>query len=77
MTDSQIPTQTALIILLLFGAGWIAFGWWLGRRNKTLEDYMLAGRNVGLALASATAMATWITSNTTLVAPQLTYQFGI
>ncbi|MCB1661342.1 MAG: hypothetical protein KDI20_01950, partial [Pseudomonadales bacterium] len=25
----------------------------------------------------ATAMATWITSNTTLVAPQLTYQFGI
>ena len=77
MIDSQIPTQTALIILLLFGAGWIAFGWWLGRRNKTLEDYMLAGRNVGLALASATAMATWITSNTTLVAPQLTYQFGI
>ena len=77
MIDSQIPTQTALIILLLFGAGWIAFGWWLGRRNKTLEDYMLAGRNVGLALASATAMATWITSNTTLVAPQLTYQFGV
>ena len=29
------------------------------------------------ALASATAMATWVTSNTTLVAPQLTYQFGI
>nr|WP_256435594.1 hypothetical protein [Aliikangiella sp. G2MR2-5] len=38
---------------------------------------MLAGRNVGFAFASATAMATWITSNTTLVAPQLTYQFGI
>jgi len=38
---------------------------------------MLAGRNVGLALAAATSMGTWITSNTTLVAPQLTYQFGI
>ncbi len=35
------------------------------------------GRNVGLAFACATAMATWVTSNTTLVAPQLTYQFGI
>ncbi|MEJ2115843.1 MAG: sodium:solute symporter family protein, partial [Gammaproteobacteria bacterium] len=48
-----------------------------GRKNRTLDDYMLAGRNVGFALAAATSMATWITSNTTLVSPQLTYQFGI
>lgn len=65
------------MILVLFGIGWVVFGWWLGRANRTIDDYMLAGRNVGLALASATAMATWITSNTTLVAPQLTYQFGV
>ncbi len=77
MIASQIPTSLALIILILFGLVWVAFGWWLGRSNRTIDDYMLAGRNVGLALASATAMATWITSNTTLVAPQLTYQFGI
>ncbi|MCA8954235.1 MAG: urea transporter [Planctomycetes bacterium] len=38
---------------------------------------MLAGRKVGLALGSATAMATWVTSNTTLVAPQLAFQLGI
>src|SRR5690606_25593981 len=36
-----------------------------------------AGRNVGLALATATAMATWVTSNTTMTAPQLTYQLGV
>ena len=77
MADGKISSELALVILVLFGAAWIAFGWWLGRRNKTIDDYMLAGRNVGLALASATAMATWITSNTTLVAPQLTYQFGV
>jgi len=77
MIESQISTQVALTILFAFGLIWVTLGWWLGRRNRTVDDFMLAGRNVGLALASATAMATWITSNTTLVAPQLTYQFGI
>lgn len=77
MVSSQISSQTAIYILIAFGLFWIAFGWWLGRRNRNLDDYMLAGRSVGLALAAATSMATWITSNTTLVAPQLTFQFGI
>lgn len=77
MFAAQISTQTAILILVLFGLAWVGFGWWLGRRNRTVDDFMLAGRNVGLALASATAMATWVTSNTTLVAPQLTYQFGV
>ncbi|MAR90692.1 MAG: sodium:solute symporter family protein [Pseudomonadota bacterium] len=77
MYSAQISPTTAVIILVLFGVAWVGFGWWLGRSNRTVDDFMLAGRNVGLALASATAMATWVTSNTTLVAPQLTYQFGI
>ena len=77
MDQAQISTNTAVFILVVFGCIWVAFGWWLGRNNRTLDDYMLAGRNVGLALAAATSMATWITSNTTLVAPQLTYQFGL
>jgi len=77
MFSAQISTQTAVVILVLFGLVWVGFGWWLGRRNRTIDDFMLAGRNVGLALASATAMATWVTSNTTLVAPQLTYQLGV
>ncbi len=77
MATTYISTQSAIFILIAFGIIWILFGWWLGHRNRTLDDFMLAGRSVGLALAAATSMATWITSNTTLVAPQLTYQFGI
>ncbi|NVJ62027.1 MAG: sodium:solute symporter family protein [Gammaproteobacteria bacterium] len=77
MTEVTLSSQWALLIVVLFGIAWIAFGWWLGRNNRTIDDFMLAGRNVGFAFASATAMATWITSNTTLVAPQLTYQFGV
>lgn len=77
MTAPVLSPLVAVTILLMFGLLWIVFGYWLGRRNKSLDDYMLAGRNVGLALATATAMATWVTSNTTMTAPQLTYQLGI
>ncbi|WP_151173638.1 sodium:solute symporter family protein [Pseudoalteromonas ruthenica] len=73
----MLDTQTALIITAIFAIVWVVFGWWLGRHIKSHEDFALAGRNVGFAFATATAMATWVTSNTTLVAPQLTYQFGI
>lgn len=77
MDFNPISITMAASLLVAFGVIWIFFGWWLGRKNKDLDDFMLAGRNVGFAFASATAMATWITSNTTLVAPQMTYQFGI
>ncbi|EKE82947.1 sodium:solute symporter family protein [Idiomarina xiamenensis] len=77
MTEFALSSQLAFTIVAVFGLAWIAFGWWLGRANKSHEDYALAGRNVGFAFAAATAMATWVTSNTTLVAPQLTYQFGV
>lgn len=77
MLEPILAPSTAFSILLLFGLLWAAAGWWLGRLNQDLDDYMLAGRNVGFAFATATAMATWVTSNTTMTAPQLTYQLGV
>ncbi|WP_144391720.1 sodium:solute symporter family protein [Pleionea sediminis] len=77
MNAVVLSTEWAIAIVIVFGVLWVAFGWWLGRNNRTLDDFMLAGRNVGFAFASATAMATWITSNTTLLAPQLTYELGV
>jgi Na+/proline symporter len=65
------------LILALFSVLWIWLGWLWGRKAKGLEDYMLAGRRIGLALGTATAMATWVTSNTTMAAPQLALQLGI
>ena len=56
---------------------WVVLGWWFGRDTEDLEGFMLAGRKVGLALGVATAMATWVTSNTTMAAPQLAFQLGI
>ena len=69
--------QTGWIILASFSALWIALGWYWGRHSQELDDYVLAGRGVGLALGTATAMATWVTSNTTMAAPQIALQMGI
>ncbi len=65
------------ILLAILGVIWIALGVYWGKKAKGMEGYMLAGRNVGLAFGTATAMATWITSNTTMLAPQFALQLGI
>lgn len=65
------------ILLVLFGAGWVALGIYWGRKAKDLEGFMLAGRNVGMALGAATAMATWVTSNTVMLAPKFALQMGL
>jgi SSS family transporter len=75
--DPILDPSTGWLILALFSALWIFLGWFWGRRATQLDDFMLAGRNVGLSLGIATAMATWVTSNTTMAAPQLALQLGI
>lgn len=76
-TTLFLPYEAAALLLLGFSVLWVFLGWWLGRKTTTIDDHMLAGRNVGLALGTATAMATWVTANTTMVAPQFAYEFGI
>ena len=73
----MLDPATGWSILALFSLVWIFLGWFWGRKAKALDDFMLAGRNVGMALGVATAMATWVTSNTTMAAPQLAFQMGI
>ena len=64
-------------MLVVLGILWVMLGVFWGRRAKTLDGFMLAGRNVGLALGTATAMATWVTSNTIMLAPKFALQMGI
>ena len=76
--DTTVFTPlTGWILLAFFGLVWIALGMYWGRRAKSLDGFMVAGRNVGLALGTATAVATWITSNTTMLAPQFALQLGL
>jgi Na+/proline symporter len=77
VNSAILDANIGWMILAGFSVIWIWLGWFWGRKAKELEDFMLAGRNVGMALGIATAMATWVTSNTTMVAPQLAFQLGI
>lgn len=77
VNSAVLDANTGWLILAIFSALWIFLGWFWGRKARQLDDFMLAGRNVGMALGTATAMATWVTSNTTLVAPQFALQLGI
>jgi Na+/proline symporter len=74
---SVLTQQTGFLLLGIFGVLWIALGIYWGRKAKDTEGFMLAGRNVGLALGAATAMATWVTSNTIMLAPKFALQMGI
>ncbi|SIT65718.1 Na+/proline symporter [Ectothiorhodosinus mongolicus] len=72
-----LAPQTAWILIGLFTLLYVGLGWFFGRHDKELDQFVLAGRKVGLAVGTATAMATWVTSNTTMMAPQLAYQMGV
>jgi len=37
----------------------VFIGWIVSKKIKTFEDYFLAGRNLGLAVTTATCLATW------------------
>lgn len=68
---------TGWAIVIALGLLWIGLGIFWGRKAADSEGFMLAGRNVGLALGSATAMATWVTSNTTMLAPVFALTLGV
>lgn len=72
-----ISPTTGFILLGILAVLWIYLGIYWGRKAKNMDGFMLAGRNVGLAFGTATAMATWVTSNTTMLAPQFALQLGI
>ena len=75
--SAVLPASHGWMLLAILSLIWIVLGIYWGRRAKSMEGFMLAGRNVGLALGAATAMATWVTSNTTMLAPQFAYELGI
>lgn len=72
-----ISPETGWLLLAILSALWIILGIYWGKKVKNMDGFMLAGRNVGLAFGAATAMATWVTSNTTMLAPQFALQLGI
>ncbi|GHC44191.1 hypothetical protein AAFN60_05245 [Roseibacillus persicicus] len=74
---ASISPATGWTVVILLSLLWVALGIHWGRKAKDSEGFTLAGRNIGLALGSATVMATWVTSNTIMLAPQFAYTKGL
>jgi Na+/proline symporter len=55
----------------------IAVGVWVARRVHSVEDYLLAGRNLPLYLVSATMFSTWFGSETILGVSSEVAQHGL
>jgi len=78
MAQPFLAPGIAWALVVIFSVLWIAVGVSWGRKGKgDADDYMLAGRNIGLALSTATLMASWVTGNTTLLAPEFGYRNGL
>ena len=55
----------------------LAVGLWASRRVKNTEDFVLAGRGLGLGLASMVTFATWFGSETMMGAPSHFLEGGV
>ena len=77
MDEPFISAGVAWTVLIVFGIIWIGLGVFWGRVAGSTSQYLFAGRNVGLALATTTLLATWVTGNTVMSAPEQAYLLGI
>lgn len=78
MMQTFISPATALVIVGVISLVLLSFGFFISKKvNKNSEDFLYAGRNVGLAFSTATLIAAWVTGNTTMSAPEQGYTIGI
>ena len=78
LVSPALAPGLAWALVVVFSVLWVALGVSWGKRGQgDADDYMLAGRSIGLALSTATLMASWVTGNTTLLAPEFGYRTGL
>lgn len=64
-------------VLVGFIVLWLANGYYWSKKIKKQDDFSVAGRSVGFAVGTGTIIATWITANTILTAPEHGFDKGI
>jgi Na+/proline symporter len=66
-----------LIGLAVYLAGQLALGFWIARRVKSSEDYLLAGRSLGYVLSTFSIFATWFGAETCIGSTARAYDKGL
>ncbi|HRE89948.1 MAG TPA: sodium:solute symporter [Myxococcota bacterium] len=69
--------NAALIGLLAYLVAQLALGFWVARRNKDEQDYLLAGRSLGFTLTMFSVFATWFGAETAVGAAGKAYAGGL
>ena len=67
----------ALVAMLAYLALQLGVGIWISRRIRNESDYLLAGRNLGYALATFSIFATWFGAETMVGSAGNAYRDGI
>lgn len=72
------PTLTAmdLLVVAVFLAGTVCWGIWIGRGNRSLDDFLLGGRNLPWWALLGSIVATETSTATFLSVPGLSYAPG-
>ncbi len=63
--------------LALYILAQLGIGWWVSRRIRTEEDYLVAGRRLGYGLTTFTLFATWFGAETCIGAAGVLYDEGL
>lgn len=65
-----------IVAFILYILAMIAVGWCVSRKQKTAEDFLLAGRNVPFILSLGTTVATMVGTGSSMGAVGFAYQNG-
>jgi len=66
-----------LVGILVYVVGQIGIGLYVARRTRSEEDYLLAGRSLGLGMVTMTVFATWFGAETCIGASGEIYTHGL
>jgi SSS family solute:Na+ symporter len=61
----------------MYLGGMVLLGWWVSRKIKSSDDYLMAGRSLSYPLVVATVMATWYGSGAVFGTAELSFTAGI
>jgi Na+/proline symporter len=66
-----------LLAILGYIAAQLALGFWVSRRVRTEEDYLVAGRRLGFPIVMFTTFATWFGAETCIGSAGEAYRVGV
>lgn len=69
--------NATLLAIMGYVLAQLGIGWWVSRRIRTEDDYLVAGRGLGFGLAVFTVFATWFGAETCIGAAGAIYESGL